>query len=214
MFLCVHFWHVFCVSVSGLVGCQRCWATHCADRPTTPGTHFVLPYIPCLQSFFVRSLLLMSWRFYCRLVFPVLVFLFLVWITCCHHCSWISLWLYWSAVCFSSPLQFDPHCQSLLLHHRGSTTPDHSVFCIYFMFNKHPIWLHLLLDPVVISLEITIWPRWIQRVLWAERHFGQQQRLYGTPRGSDHGDGLNGSGFGSTGCRVVCPVPATEDRGS
>lgn len=56
------------------------------------------------------------------------------WITCCLLCSWISLWLYQSAVCFSSPLQFALCCQSLLPRHRFSTMSDHSVFCSLGLF--------------------------------------------------------------------------------
>lgn len=114
--LCVHFWHVFCVSVSGLVGCQRCWATHCADdliRPTTPGTHFVLPHIyPCVFSHFLSD-------------------------RCCACPGFSSAHYSQFCSCYPWSLLF---LDFSLTTGRQSASPDHcSLILGLWMFNKHHI---------------------------------------------------------------------------
>ncbi len=75
--------------MSALLGNSLCWRVNQANHP---GAHFGLPYIySCVAVILYQIVALISLSYSVLSSVPVFSSLILVWITCCHCCSWISM---------------------------------------------------------------------------------------------------------------------------
>ncbi len=115
--------------MSALLGNSLCWRVNQANHP---GAHFGLPYIySCVAVILYQIVALISLSYSVLSSVPVFSSLILVWITCCHCCSWISMTTGSSlfhqpfVVCSALPKLVT---SSSLLYNIWPSTFDHTLF--------------------------------------------------------------------------------------